>query len=170
MHSVNSVMPWMSGVALLALLLLAGAVMHADITRRRIPNSFCASIAILGLIHALAQGGWSGFGDIVLRLGVAALIGIPLGLLFALRALGGGDVKLLLALVLWVEPEHLPALFAITVLAGGIIAIGITMMRRVFCFRGPDGIPYGLAIVIAGLVVILPDVEASAAAVCTHMI
>lgn len=170
MQSVNPVMPWMAGIALLALLLLAGAVMHADITRRRIPNSFCAAIAILGLIYTLAQDGWSGFGEIAVRVSVAAAIAIFLCLLFVLRALGGGDVKLLLAIVIWVDREHLPLLFAVTVFAGAIIAIGITVLRRVFCFRGPDGIPYGLSIIIGGLFVILPEVEASAAAVCTRMV
>lgn len=170
MDVVTPAVPWAAGIALLALVLISGAVMYADITRRRIPNTFCAAIAALALAHALGQGGWAGFIEIALRAGTAAIVGIPLGLLFALRAIGGGDVKLLLALILWVAPEHLPMLFAVTVLVGAIIAIGITILRRVFCFRGPDGIPYGVAIVIGALFVILPDVEALAAAVCTHMI
>lgn len=170
MYVVNPAMPWVSAITVLALLLLSGAVMHADVTRRRIPNVFCTAIAILALIHAVADSGWSGLGDIALRLAVAVVLAIPLCLLFAVRALGGGDVKLLLALVLWVDLAYLPNLFAVTVLAGALIAIGITAMRKVFCFRGPDGIPYGLAIVIGALFAVLPDLGVSAAAVCTRML
>ena len=41
--------------------------------------------------------------------------------LFALRAMGGGDVKLLTALALWIEPLWFLRLLVVMALLGGVL-------------------------------------------------
>ena len=87
--------------ALLALLLLWAAV--GDVRRRTISNPLNLAIALLAPLYwyGMAVGLWP---DAAIRIGIAAAIFLLLALAFQLGAMGGGDVKLAAALVLWFPP------------------------------------------------------------------
>ena len=55
---------------------------------------------------------------------------IPLLLLHSRHILGGGDVKLLTALAIGLSPFGVVKLFAVTALAGGVVALSHLAMRR----------------------------------------
>jgi prepilin peptidase CpaA len=98
-------------LVLLAVLVTAAAIF--DLRTRRIPNWLCAAGLIGGFICQTTR-------EAALGAGLALLIYIPL---FALRAVGGGDVKLMAAVGSLAGPKAWIAIFLITALAGGVIAL-----------------------------------------------
>ena len=81
------------------LLLLA----YQDLSSRRLPNTWVGIYAALFLLYAWASGmGWQQLGGHVIT--AMAAMGL-LVVLFILRAMGGGDVKLWTALMLWAGPS-----------------------------------------------------------------
>jgi prepilin peptidase CpaA len=140
-------------VAILALLLVFAAA--EDAWRLRISNLTCVAV----LICALVAMGVAGF-----PLGLwqnAAVFGALLvggTLLFGMGHVGGGDVKLLAALGLWVDLKTAVWLIMAIFLAGGIVALlfivaRLTVRRRSGEKVRKSSIPYGLAIVSgAGIV------------------
>jgi len=91
---------------------------------------------------------WPG---IVFRVGFAGAMFLLLAALFALRALGGGDVKLLTALALWIEPTWFLRLLVIMSLIGGILTLVFAAWHVSRRRKDRIAIPYGLAIASAGL-------------------
>ena len=88
-------------LSLLAIALLAAAAV-TDVSSRRIPNQISVALAGIALVRigiALAAGaGWLAAGlDLVAAVAVFALGACA----FRLGILGGGDVKLIAAGVLW---------------------------------------------------------------------
>ena len=105
-------------------LLLAALVITAaafDLRTRRIPNWLCAAGFLLGL--------FGGAREALLGAGLALLIYVPL---FALRAVGGGDVKLMAAVGSIAGPASWLAIFLITAIAGGLIALVLIAMKGRF--------------------------------------
>lgn len=137
-------------IGLLALLLLAAA--WTDIRSRTIPNWLNAAVALLAVPFWWSSG--LDFWSIGLQIGVATLVFAAFALLFALGAMGGGDVKLVAALALWLPWPAVLALLVLMSLAGGVIT-GFMVARRRLA-RGTDKleIPYGVAIACGGLWVI----------------
>lgn len=135
-------------IAALALLLLRGAV--TDLRSRIISNRLNLAIALLAPLWWWANG-LSLYPDIALQLGLAAAVFALFAGLFALGMMGGGDVKMLGALALWLPPEAMAALLVIMALAGGAVTI-VTLVHHHLARRGgrPE-IPYGVAIALAGL-------------------
>jgi len=82
--------------------------------------------------------------------------------------MGGGDVKLLTALGLWMRPQNLVFFLMLVAVIGGIISLFV-IMRAIAKgkhkgeggFRGilKQKSPYGPAIVIAGLLFFLPQLS-----------
>jgi prepilin peptidase CpaA len=104
-------------------LLLAALVIIAaafDLRTRRIPNWLCATGLVSGFACQIALFHWTGARDAALGAGLALLIYIPL---FALRAVGGGDVKLMAAVGSIAGPASWVAIFLITAITGGAIAL-----------------------------------------------
>jgi prepilin peptidase CpaA len=105
---------------------LVGAVFIAlvggasDWRSARIPNrlTYCAMAG--ALLLRLPLLGWSGFSSGVLGMFVA---GGFLLLLFAIGAMGGGDVKLMAAVGAWMGKEYVVSVLLTSVLAGGLLAI-----------------------------------------------
>lgn len=132
----------------LAIALLVAA--FTDLRSRRIDNWLTAAIAAGAPLFWWASGValWP---DLAIQLGVALATFAVLCGLFALRAMGGGDVKLLTALALWIEPLMFVRLLVVMALVGGFLTILFyawhTMRRR----RDQLAIPYGVAIALAGL-------------------
>jgi prepilin peptidase CpaA len=61
--------------------------------------------------------------------------------------MGGGDVKLLAALALWLPIGELVQMIAIIAVAGGVLTLALLARHRLQQRPGRPEIPYGLAIV-----------------------
>jgi prepilin peptidase CpaA len=146
--------PWWLN-ALLALVLCAAAI--EDAVRLRISNATCLAAIILALVAMAIHG----FPPALWQNAVVFLLILVVGTAaFSARMLGGGDVKLLAALGLWVNFNGAVGLVTAVFLAGGVLAILFILTRPIR--RRVSGsaekpaharIPYGLAIAAgAGLV------------------
>lgn len=141
-------------IALLALLLLVAA--GDDLRRRVIPNWLTAAIA-LGAIGWWWCAGLAPWPDVALRIAVALGALLLFAGLFALGAMGGGDVKLIAALALWLAPGQLLRMLLWMGMIGGALTLAmlaISRLRR----TGPPEVPYGVAIAGAALLVLANDV------------
>jgi prepilin peptidase CpaA len=77
--------------------------------------------------------------------------------LFALRAIGGGDVKLLTALGLWIRPDRFAQLVVIMALLGGLLTVVVVAWHIALRQKQRLAIPYGVAIAAAGLWILTSD-------------
>ncbi len=111
--------------AILLALVLTAAVY--DVRYRRIPNwlTLLGVLAGLGLNTFLYQG-WPGLRFGLLGLAVAFAIYF---VLYALRAMGAGDVKLMAAIGSMVGWENWFGIFIVTALIGGVAALVLVAMR-----------------------------------------
>ena len=132
----------------LAIALLIAA--FTDLRRRQIDNWLNAAIALGAPAFWLASGqSWL---DVGFHLAIALVMFVLLAAMFALRAMGGGDVKLLTALALWIEPIWFVKLLMVMSLIGGaltLVVAGLHFVRR--RAGGRIAVPYGIAISFAGL-------------------
>lgn len=130
---------------------LAIALIHAaytDIMRREIEDWLNAGIALAAPVFWWATG-LSLWPDVVLQLALGAGVFIFFALMFALGAMGGGDVKLLGAIALWF-PWLVMAKVAIAMsLLGAVLTVIILADHKIRHKPGPPEIPYGVAIAIA---------------------
>ena len=94
-------------IATVAFAALLFAASCCDVLRLRIPNVIPAGLVVLFALQILLGGGVQAPLDHLLAMGLALLILLPL---FALDMLGGGDVKLLVAVALWLGMSKLAAL------------------------------------------------------------
>jgi Flp pilus assembly protein protease CpaA len=110
---------------------LVGALAIAAVIdgyQRRIPNWLTFGLLLGGLGKALVFGGAGHFEWAFL--GVLAGAAIPL-VLYAISALGGGDVKLLGAIGAWVGPGPAVLIFMVEALLGlGIVLVQAIAQRR----------------------------------------
>jgi prepilin peptidase CpaA len=139
---------------LLALLLLAlAAAAIEDGLRLRISNLTCLAVLLLGLAAAMLHGLSAGMWQNLLVFAALLVLGT---LAFSAGALGGGDVKLLAALGLWVDLRGALWLLAGVFIAGGVLALLFIAGRRILRLnarrdRSDRRIPYGIAIVAGTL-------------------
>jgi prepilin peptidase CpaA len=137
----------------LGLLLLVGAAY--DLRSFRLPNWLTLVTAILFVPWALVAlpGIWE-FGLHLIAGGLALALGT---VLFRFDILGGGDVKWLAALILWIGPTHALARFLVLVgFGGGLLALVVILVVRITGssygrIDGRQHLPYGVAIALAGL-------------------
>ncbi len=132
----------------LAIALLVAA--FTDLRRRQIDNWLNATIALTAPAFWWASGMllWPG---VAMQFGVALLAFVVLAAMFALRVMGGGDVKLLAALALWIRPDHFLWLVVVMSLLGGVLTIVFGAWHVMRRQTGRIAIPYGVAIAAAGL-------------------
>jgi prepilin peptidase CpaA len=148
----------------------AGLVLWAafsDFTRLIIPNRICAAIVALYPAHVIAAAAPVDWQAAAWLAGAAFAAGT---ILFALRLVGGGDVKLLTAVILWAGPALLWPFLVVTVLAGGVLALSAAITHRYWRTlavrvigraTGVDdaalpealSVPYGVAIAAGGMLV-----------------
>ena len=140
-------------IALLVLLLIMAAV--EDAARLRISNLTCALVLVGALIaiglHGLSLSLWQNAAIFIAVL----VIGTPA---FALGLFGGGDVKLLAAIGLWLDLNSALYLFVAVVIAGGLLGLVYIIARKLALVSAAAGkrhgkVPYGLAIVAGALFV-----------------
>ncbi|MDP3908081.1 prepilin peptidase [Novosphingobium sp.] len=132
----------------LAIALLVAAV--TDIRRRQIDNWLTLGIAAAAPLYWWASG-MAFMPDIAWQLGLAAITFAVLFGMFALRVMGGGDVKLLTALALWITPLWFMQLVIVMSIIGGLLTLAMWINHRARKRQGRLAIPYGVAIACAGL-------------------
>ena len=98
-----------------------------DLRTRRLPNPLTMGLAATGVVYAACGIGGLSIG--------ASLAGLALGLALMLPghligATGAGDVKLFAAVGAFIGPVHILSAFLYTALAGGGLAVLISIMRR----------------------------------------
>jgi len=143
--------------AWLVMLLFAALVAAAieDFVRLKISNVTCLVVLIGALVAMGLQGFsldlWQNF--VVFAALLAA--GTPL---FAAGKMGGGDIKLMACLGLWVNISAGVWLLVTTLVAGGVIALFYLASRLLPSRRQRESmksrqIPYGLAIATGALII-----------------
>lgn len=147
----------------LAIALLVAA--FTDIRSRQISNWLNGAIA-LGAPLFWWSSGLALWPDIALQIGVAVAAFAVFAGLFALKMMGGGDVKLLTALALWVSPTIFLQLLVVMALFGGMLTVLMVCWHTMRRQKDKLAIPYGVAIAFGGLWVLavnyLPDAAMTA--------
>ena len=153
-----------------ALLVLAAL---QDLIMLKISNLLVGALLLLGIVAAALAGPELGLWENGVVFAAALTIGT---FLFGRGLLGGGDVKLLAATMLWFELEGALRVLLLTALAGGLLAVILIVARllpwpdairsRVRAFQPKAGIPYGIAIAAGAILttLVLPSAGAAGAA------
>ena len=161
------VMSWIAPTALFLEILLLLYVAMIDIATRLIRNEICLVLALLGIAGQFASP-MQVAGSLI-----AATILLALLLVIYQRGrIGGGDVKLLVALAIGLPLMGVIELLTITALAGGVLALvhlmmrllpypklapaGSSLVRRVYAIERwrnlrQAPLPYGVAIACGGI-------------------
>ncbi len=144
-------------LAALAIALIIAAI--TDLKSRKIANWLNGSIALSAPVFWWSSGmpflpqGATFFEptSIVMQFALAIVVLLLLTILFAMKAMGGGDVKLLAALALWIAPVAYLQLLVMMALLGGVLTLGFGFWHIMRRQRDKLSIPYGVAISLAGL-------------------
>ena len=138
---------WLLPAVMGALLLSAGI---QDVRSREIANWKNAAIALLAPIWWVAVG-LDPWPMMAVQLGVALVAFALFCGAFALGQMGGGDVKLIGALALWLAPLNVMNMLIVMSLAGGALTLAFVVDHHLRRREGAIEIPYGVAIAFAGL-------------------
>jgi prepilin peptidase CpaA len=119
-------MKWSVVIQLAPLLVMLAVAAVIDARQRRIPNWLTFGLLIAGVVRAAAMG-WSSHTGLAAGIGhslLGMLVGgsVPL-VLFALKAVGGGDVKLMAAIGAWIGPEPVIAVLVIEKVVGLVMVL-----------------------------------------------
>jgi prepilin peptidase CpaA len=160
-------MSWIFPIASILEILLLLYVATIDVATRSIRNEVCLALAVLGIAGQFASPM-----QIAQSLIVAAILLLLLLVIYARGWVGGGDVKLLVALAIGLPLTGVAQLLAITALAGGVLALvhlmmrllpyptlapaGSSLVRRVYAIERwrhlrHAPLPYGVAIACGGI-------------------
>lgn len=136
-----------------ALAVMLGALLVAagieDARTREIANVKNAAIALLAPLWWWALGlGWA---EVGVQLLVAAIVFALFVGAFARGWMGGGDVKMIGALALWLPLGGLLQMLMVMSVLGGAITIAMMIERRWQRRIGQVEVPYGVAIAAAAL-------------------
>lgn len=144
-------------VIMLYLIFAMLCVIWLDVTTYRIPNWLVGSLLLaypLAVILAPHPIEWM----VGLQaMGLTFVVGY---IVFAMRWMGGGDVKLLIALSLWVGLTYLAEFMFLVALIGGVYSLALWLGRKLIArlpvkrelpriLREGEPIAYGLAIAAA---------------------
>jgi len=143
-----------SGAISLGLMVLLGVLMIAaaisDLRSRTISNELNAAIALLAIPFWIASG-LSAWPDVPIQFGAALAVFLVFAGLFAIGAMGGGDVKMIGAVMLWIPlPLFMPTLTVMAV-GGGILSAIMLIYMKLRPSEKAAEVPYGVAIAAAGL-------------------
>jgi prepilin peptidase CpaA len=160
-------MSWIVVIAAMLQIVLLLCVATYDVATRVISNEICLALALLGIIGHLPDPM-----QLVYSAIVATILFLLLLIVHARGWMGGGDVKLLVALAMGLPLTGTVQLLTVTALAGGVLALVHLMMRQLPHPRlAPAGssfarrvyaverwrhlrhapLPYGVAIAFAGI-------------------
>ena len=129
---------------------------YSDIRARIIPNALCALVVLLGIAEAVLTDR-SDYGRSIMMALVVFVAMMPLQ---QKNVLGGGDVKLIAALAVWLAPLEVGRFFLFILAGGGVLGVFYLAMNWI---RGAirqkpspaSSVPYGVAIV-CGFVALHP--------------
>src|SRR4051812_2996174 len=160
-------MSWIAPtISFLEILLLVYVAM-IDIATRLIRNEICLALALLGIAGQLASPM-----QITESLIAATILLLLLLVIYTRGLIGGGDVKLLVALAIGLPLLGVLQLLTVTALAGGVLALvhlmmrllpsprlapaGSSFVRRVYAIERWRNLrhaplPYGVAIACGGI-------------------
>ncbi len=143
--SVGAMNAWLSWACLAGLMLLLAVAAVGDARRLTIPNRLCVAVALLALPYWAASGAafWPGF---AWQVAFALAVFAGLAALFACGLMGGGDVKLLAALALWLPARPYVEMMMWIAVAGGLLTLALLVRHRAARRAGRPEIPYGIAI------------------------
>jgi prepilin peptidase CpaA len=117
-------MSWIVPIASILQILLLLYVATIDIATRLISNGICLTLALLGIAGQFAMPM-----QMAQSLMVAGILFLLLLIIHTRGWIGGGDVKLLVALAIGLPLTGVIQLLTITALAGGVLALVHLMMR-----------------------------------------
>ncbi len=149
--------------------LLLGIAAVFDIWKFIIPNAIVVALVVLFIATALLlpemtplvpEMTWM---EWLSHVGAAVAVFIGGAVLYAFNKMGGGDIKLLTAVAFWAGFEHLTELLLYVAVAGGAVAIGLIVLRKLIMslrtantrlgeaklprvLLEGEAVPYGLAI------------------------
>ena len=141
------ILPFALGGALVLILLSAGI---EDARTREIANWKNAAIALLAPAGWWAQAyGWN---DVAWQIGIAAATFAVFAAAFHFGWMGGGDVKMIGALALWLPGPALLFMLMVMSIIGGLLTL--IMMFDHWRRKAPGAVetPYGVAIAMASMV------------------
>lgn len=125
------------GLALLAALTLLAAA-ASDVVRFEIPDACALIILGTGLGFGALMPGFDWPGHLaapVIMLGIGLLV-------FRLGLMGGGDIKLFVAIAVWTGIAGLPVQIIAVILSGGVLALLLLLLRVVAGrVRAPERLP-----------------------------
>jgi prepilin peptidase CpaA len=160
-------MSWIAPTALFLEILLLVYVAMIDIATRLIRNEICLALALLGIASQFANPV-----QVAQSLIAATILLLLLLVIYQWGRIGGGDVKLLVALAIGLPLTGVIQLLTITALAGGVLALvhlmmrllpyprlapaGSSLARRVYAIERwrhlrHAPLPYGVAIACGGI-------------------
>lgn len=127
--------------------------MWTDLRARIIPNPLNAGIALAAPLWWWACGvaPWPG---IAIQLAVAGVALLIFAGAFAIGAMGGGDVKLIVALGLWLAPLDFMRMIVWMSIGGGVLTAIMLVRHKLRKIETPLEVPYGVAIAIATIPVL----------------
>jgi prepilin peptidase CpaA len=108
----------MSAVLLVTLLIMGVAVWF-DLATRTIPDMCSIALAVLGVVGRLLDGPLAAAASV----GIALLVGLAFVFLHARGVIGGGDVKLIVALAVGTPPGNMLDLLFVIAMSGGVLGI-----------------------------------------------
>lgn len=129
------------------LLVWAGA---EDARTREIANWKNGAIALLAPLWWWSLG-LSLWPDIGMQLLLATIVFVVFCGCFHFGWMGGGDVKLIAALALWLPVSAFLGMLLVMSIAGGVLTLVMLAEQRWRRREGPLEIPYGVAIAFAAL-------------------
>ena len=160
-------MNWIAPTALFLEILLLLYVAMIDIATRLIRNEICLVLALLGIASQFANPL-----QVAESLIAATILFLLLLVIYQRGIVGGGDVKLLVALAIGLPLVGVMQLLTVTALAGGVLAMvhlmmrllpypelapaGSSLVRRVYAIERWRNLrhaplPYGVAIASGGI-------------------
>jgi len=159
-------------MSIIAILLIFSmlAVMWSDVTRYLIPNWL---VALLLLAYPAAVY----MSPVIIdwKMAIVAMLAVLAAgyVIFAMKWMGAGDIKLLAACALWVGWENLPDFLMRVALIGGLFAILLYVGRKAIpllplnvklprILREGEPVPYGVAIAL-GFLIMLSGAKIAAA-------
>ena len=117
------IMTWIAPTALAVQILLLLYVAVIDIATRLIQNGICLAVALLGIVSQFPGP------HVAESLVVATILFLLLLVVYARGWIGGGDVKLLVALAVGLPLAGLTQMLTVTAFAGAVLALAHLMMR-----------------------------------------
>ncbi len=136
------------------LIILLGGLMliaaYSDLRSRTVSNGLNAAIALLAIPFWISLGlpMWPAIAQ---QIGVALLVFAIFAGVFYIGAMGGGDVKMIAALALWLPAGLLLQFIMVMSLVGAALTIIIVTYHKLSKTQLNQGVPYAVAISAAGL-------------------